>query len=148
MIQKTKSGNILQALIVKMMQQDENDGSYEKPTYEDKDAIEKIFKHHKCFDIFQNIRINGQKLFGEQSRKRFVKYKNMRIETEEQLEKINHILSLKAVHDEAYLRLVLMRIHLARQIFIMNIEIGLEILIPKHLGMDSLPLSFKFYDPI
>ena len=82
MIQKTKSGNILQALIVKMMQQDENDGSYEKPTYEDKDAIEKIFKHHKCFDIFQNIKINGQKMFGEQSRKRFVKYKNMRIETE------------------------------------------------------------------
>ena len=138
----------MKALIEIVVAQDEGDGDYKKPQYEDKDAIEKIFKHHKCFDIFQNIKINGQKMFGEQSRKRFVKYKNLRIETEETIDKINHVLSLKAVHDEAYLRMVLQRIHLARQIFIMNIEIGLEILIPKHLGMDSLPLSFRYYDPI
>ena len=30
----------------------------------------------------------------------------------------------------------------------MNIEIGLEVLIPKLLCMDSLPFSFRFYDPI
>jgi hypothetical protein len=30
----------------------------------------------------------------------------------------------------------------------MNIEIGLEVLIPKQLSMDQLPLSFRYYDPI
>lgn len=87
-------------------------------------------------------------MFGDQTRKRFVQYKTRRIETEEHIEKINLILSLKAVHDEAYLRIVLQRIEFARKIFIMNIEIGLEVLIPKLLSMDSLPLSFRFYDPI
>jgi hypothetical protein len=70
-------------------------------------------------------------MFGEQSRKRFVKYKNDRIETEEQVDKINLVLSLKAVQHEAYIKMILKRIELARKIFIMNIEIGLEVLIPK-----------------
>jgi hypothetical protein len=30
----------------------------------------------------------------------------------------------------------------------MNIEIGLEVLIPEELSMDCLPISFRFYDPI
>lgn len=43
---------------------------------------------------------------------------------------------------------MLQRIEFARKIFIMNIELGLEVLIPKLLSMDSLPLSYRFYDPI
>ena len=127
-----------------MKDQEDSDES----VYADKDALDKIFRHNKCFDIFQNIKINGQKMFGDQTRKKFVKYKTQRIETEDQIEKINLILSLKAVQDEAYLKIVLQRIEFARKIFIMNIELGLEVLIPKLLSMDSLPLSYRFYDPI
>ena len=70
-------------------------------------------------------------MFGEQSHKKFVKYKNKRIHIEEVIDKINLSLKLRAAQNLGYIKIILKRIELARQIFIMNIEIGLEVLIPK-----------------
>ena len=60
------------------------------------DKLQKIFKHNKCFDIFQDIKVKGSKMFGDQSGKRFVKYKNERIKIEETIDKINLCLKLRA----------------------------------------------------
>lgn len=35
-----------------------------------------------------------------------------------------------------------------KEIFIMKFEQGHEVLIPKELAQDSLPISFRWYDPI
>ena len=35
-----------------------------------------------------------------------------------------------------------------KEIFILNFEQGREVLIPKELAQDSLPISFRYYDPI
>ena len=87
-------------------------------------------------------------MFGEQSHKRFVKYKNERIQIEELIDKINLCIQLKAAQNLGLIKIILKRIELARKIFIMNIEIGLEVLIPKQLTMQNLPMNFRYYDPI
>lgn len=35
-----------------------------------------------------------------------------------------------------------------KEIFLLNFEQGHEVLIPKELAQDSLPISFRYYDPI
>ena len=37
---------------------------------------------------------------------------------------------------------------LNKQIFILEFELGNEVLIPASLSQDYLPLSFRYYDPI
>lgn len=70
-------------------------------------------------------------MFGDQSGKRFVKYKNERIQIEEIIDKINLCIKLKAAQHLGFIKIILKRIELARKIFIMNIELGLEVLIPE-----------------
>ena len=110
--------------------------------------IKQIFAHSKCFDIFKNIRINDRSLYGEQSKERFVRYKSKLCELVEMLNKLNLVIQLKAVRDEVYIRIIIKRIEISKEIFSMNIELGLETFIPKILAQHSMPISFRFYDPI
>ena len=107
-----------------------------------------IFAHSKCFDIFKNIQINDRSLYGEQSRERFVRYKSKLSEHIEMVNKLNLLIQLKAVRDEVYIRIILKRIEISKEIFLMNIELGLETFIPKVLAQDTMPISFRFYDSI
>lgn len=50
------------------------------------------------------------------------------------LNKLNLLIKLKAVRDEVYIRVLLKRIDIAKEIFLMNIELGLETYIPKELS--------------
>ena len=64
------------------------------------------------------------------------------------LMKLNLCINLKAVHGIVYLHAILMKIMLAKQFFIKEIEEGEEVFIPRDLSQDRLPWSFRFYDPI
>jgi hypothetical protein len=61
---------------------------------------------------------------------------------------LNMIAQLKALQGELYILIILKRISLSREIFLMNIEIGMETMIPRDLSQEGLPASFKYYDPI
>ena len=37
---------------------------------------------------------------------------------------------------------------LSKKVFILEFELGHEVLIPQSLSQDQLPLSFRYYDPI
>jgi hypothetical protein len=58
------------------------------------------------------------------------------------------LLSLKAVKGELYLLILLKTIELSKQIFVLELEQGLAVFIPRELSQDSLALSYRFYDPI
>jgi hypothetical protein len=47
-----------------------------------------------------------------------------------------------------YIKAMLMKIELSKQIFVLEIQDGLEVFISKDLSMENLPLSFRYYDPI
>jgi len=61
---------------------------------------------------------------------------------------LNMIAQLKALQGELYILIILKRISLSREIFLMNIEIGMETMIPRDLSQKGLPKSFRYYDPI
>ena len=61
---------------------------------------------------------------------------------------LNIVTSLKAVSGILFIEAILKRISLLREVFLLNIEIGLETVIPTELSQQNLPASFRFYDPI
>jgi hypothetical protein len=63
-------------------------------------------------------------------------------------QKIELILSLNAIQKILMVRARLKLIELAKKGFILEIQQGQESYIPKELRQDSLPQSYKFYDPI
>ena len=64
------------------------------------------------------------------------------------LMKLNMCINMKCIHGLVYLRALLMKIQLTKQIFIQDIEEGLETIIPKELSQSRLPYSCRYYDPI
>ena len=61
---------------------------------------------------------------------------------------LNIVTSLKAVTGLLFIEAILKRISLLREVLLLNIEIGLETVIPQELSQQGLPASFRFYDPI
>lgn len=57
-------------------------------------------------------------------------------------------IKLRALSGMAYLRCLLRRIELSKEMFILDIEGGHEVFIPKDLSQDKLPYSMRYYDPI
>ena len=47
-----------------------------------------------------------------------------------------------------FIEIKLKQIQIVKQIFILDIEQGDEVVIPKELSQRCLPLSYQFYDPI
>jgi hypothetical protein len=58
------------------------------------------------------------------------------------------ITKLKAVQGITFIQTIIKRINLQKEIFILNIEIGLETVIPHDLEINQLSISFRYYDPI
>ena len=47
-----------------------------------------------------------------------------------------------------YLEICLKEIQLVKELFVLDLEQGHEVMIPSQLDQNNLSLSFKFYDPI
>ena len=75
-----------------------------------------------------------------------VKYK-MNINYKEALNhKLSMIINLKLIHGIHYLKTVLKKKEISRELFILSMEDGSEVYIPKDLSQDHLPISFRYYD--
>lgn len=62
--------------------------------------------------------------------------------------KLRLLLQLKAMKGEMYIQLLLRVIDVAKQVFILAIEMGIEVYIPPELSQKSMPVSFRYYDPV
>ena len=58
------------------------------------------------------------------------------------------VIKLKITSGMSFIKLILNRIKLQREVFIIEIEQGNQVLVPPYLSQDSLPCSFRYYDPI
>ena len=61
---------------------------------------------------------------------------------------LNLVLNFKGVKKLHYIWCVLKRIDIAKKIFVLDIEQGVEVFINGDLSQDQYPLSFQYYDPI
>ena len=61
---------------------------------------------------------------------------------------VKMLISLKAVSGLMFVRLLIKRVELVKELFIQETEDGGEIFIPYELSQDFLPQSFRYYDPV
>lgn len=58
------------------------------------------------------------------------------------------IIQVGVLKNQLYLEAVLEKIQVAKKLFVMEVERGQEVFIPKDLSIKRFPQSFRFYDPI
>ena len=58
------------------------------------------------------------------------------------------ITNSRSIQGILYLDAILKKIELEKELFIADLEQGKECFIPKELSQDTLPYSFRYYDPI
>mmetsp|Transcript_32321 Transcript_32321/g.49476 ORF Transcript_32321/g.49476 Transcript_32321/m.49476 type:complete len:294 (+) Transcript_32321:729-1610(+) len=101
-------------------------------TNEFMNQIQQVTNKNKCFDIFNNIR-RGTSL-SKQNNKKFIKTKFERNFKEIIIRKIKLIIGLKVMSGITFVRAIMKKIDLQKELFIMDIEEGLEVYIPTELS--------------
>lgn len=114
-------------------------------------CISQLVKKNKCSDIFKYTVIDSEKglrMFDDKSAKDFLRIKKSRVNKISVIHQLNIILGLKAVQKMAYVNFTLKKIELQKNLFLIDIEQGQEVFVPKDLSQNQLPLSFRYYDPL
>ena len=62
--------------------------------------------------------------------------------------KLNMVLNMRAVQGVLMLKTILRRINVSRELFILRLEYGDDVFIPKDMSYDNWPQQFRFYDSI
>jgi hypothetical protein len=105
-------------------------------------------KKNECNDIFRDIRQNKSVIFEQKDYKRFldnkINYKSRKI----LFNRLNLYLKLGILSESVYIMVLLRRIELSKELFIIELEQGKEVFISKDLSQDNLPKSFRYYDYI
>lgn len=71
-----------------------------------------------------------------------------RMQWSAQLRKVKFILGVGGLVDDFYLKAIILKTELQKQLFVLELEQGQEVYIPNELSCDSYPQGFRFYDPI
>ena len=87
-------------------------------------------------------------MYEARTQKKFITLKLNRATKEMNLRKILVILGQKCIQPVLFVRLVLKRIELKKDLFLFDIEQGQEVFISNDLSQSSYPLSFRYYDPL
>ena len=110
--------------------------------------IHRIQDKNNCEDLFAKIKIDNEFIFVPVSKKNVYKIKYKKIILQIVYQRINLFMNFKALKKANLIKVVLKRIGIAKELFIMEMSKGLEVYIPKDLSQGHLPLSMRFYDPI
>ena len=111
--------------------------------------IVKILEKEQCLDIFKDAVVDKKtELFKDSNHQQFIKYKFKRKGREIQYNKIKLFMNMKLIGGIVYCKALLKRIQIAKELFVLEIEQGQEVLIPSDLSQDALPMSFRYYDSI
>jgi hypothetical protein len=98
--------------------------------------IKKMTNKNSCIDMFKDVVVNDVPLFDDKTFKNFLQYKMNNNFLLDQYEKLNLILNFRAVRGLTFLKLLLKRIEMAKEVFVLNIEQGEEVFIMKDLSQD------------
>lgn len=101
-----------------------------------------------CADIYQEAKVDGLNMYELRSKRVMLKYKHDRAVIERKLARIKVMLALTGLVDVFFIKCVLKRIRLAKQLFVLELEHSQEVYIPDELSCDRCPSSFHYYDPI
>lgn len=78
----------------------------------------------------------------------FVHYKFRKIMIKQELNRIRMLIKLNMTEGPIFILCLLKVIQYTKDLFILELEKGIEVKIPNHLCQSSLPLSFRYYDSL
>ena len=76
----------------------------------------------------------------------FLKYKHNKAMAGELYRKLDMLLYLKALKGVLFIKTKLMQIEIAKQLFILDLEQGFEVVIHRELRNKNYPMSYRYYD--
>lgn len=111
-------------------------------------GLKEVISKDKSEDMFKEIIFDYSKHILKEDIQKWVRYKFNRFKAEKNIKKIKNLLQSKSLSGPRFLMGQLKLYELTKKIFILEFELGNEVLIPQALSQDQLPLSFRYYDPI
>lgn len=82
------------------------------------------------------------------SNKKYYRDRRVKADLVQTLSKLKLILGLKCLSGMMFIRALLEKIELSKQIFTLEIQDDAEVYINHDLSQKYLPLSFRYYDPL
>lgn len=110
--------------------------------------LRKLTNRNTCFDIFQKTEVNGVRIYCEKPIQNVIDFKMKREYMTSLYEKMKLVSRFQSLKGVTYLELILKRIELIKELFLLNIAQGDEVVIPDELSQKTLPASYYFYDAI
>lgn len=107
-----------------------------------------LFDKSKCCDVFQQVKVDGNDMYEQRSRRVMLKYKYDKMIIQQHLTKVRLLLGLAELPDIFYIKVVLLKKALIKKDFVLDVEHNLECFIHDELTCDKYPLSFRYYDPV
>ena len=108
----------------------------------------KLTPQDKCIDIFRNMNTHTDFEKLHQQLSNFACYKFLRTSKKLTFERLDIITRTGFVQGEQYITAVLQKYKIQKELFILNLENGHEVVIPPVLSQKKLPQSYRYYDPI
>lgn len=111
------------------------------------DQIKEILRKDKVMEIFKDVMVNkAESLFSNQNIATFVAHKFKRKINQIRYAQLNLFINLRLISGPRYIEALLARIRLSKEMFLLDLQQGMEVLIPYELSQDHLPMSYRFYD--
>ena len=107
-----------------------------------------ITQKTKCFDLFQKAKVDNKMMFEKQNHKTVIQYKVKKNQRLKLKQKIEILVALRVFRGFALIQLLLKLTELTNELFVIEIETGNEVFIPRMISQDQYPMSFHYYDPI
>lgn len=111
-------------------------------------GLKEVISKDKSEDMFKDCLYDTSQNILKEDIQKWVRYKFNRFRHEKNIKKIKNLLGSKILMGPRFLMGLIRMYQLKKQIFILEFELGNEVLIPEALSQDNLPLSFRYYDPI
>ena len=106
-------------------EEDSDDISFNSEVAKINEIFDRLLKRNcktKCIDLFQNVKVNDEYIYEQQPIRKMVKFKYKRKNIEKKAVKINQILQMKILVKELYLEMLIKRIELNKELFVMDVE--------------------------
>lgn len=87
-------------------------------------------------------------MYDQRSVRSKLRYRIQRKQIEEELLKVKFMMGIGGLSDVFYIKCLLKKYQAVKKMFVLQIEAGNDVLIPRELSCDQYPLSYHYYDPI
>lgn len=111
--------------------------------------IARIISMDKCIDIFRDFQASQDDfdLLNAQMNN-YIQFKFNLLKLQGIMNRLNLIVRTQFIRGPQYILCIMHRIKIQRQIYVLQIEQGLEVRIPLSLSQENLPYSFRYYDSL